>query len=410
MIRLIHGRYIGASVILFCLIFPNCTIGPNSDEKPTASPAEDWGGKVIPDNLVLCREDYTVKYENGTIRLSRDGGNTYQKSIFIDEKTLGHIHIFDNEALFFADHTKCYYSHDWETLHESTVLDINGEPFIPYAYHNFSVSMGSDTHRHIVDGLEMLVWGNYDYQYDTQYNNVNVWYTVDKCKTVKTAYAFRRAEEDDGSGNLYTRHVHSVNFNPADNTFWLQTGDYKRNGVDQRHVLKGTYDLQKDEWDWSLVGTGHEYKWTTSVFIGVYIYFAWDVSTGGVVRVPYHKAGNKEEHDLILATPNDCLMVIKSHNDELIAIQAPYGGTDDSRNLYYSPDRKNWHRIENNVPEDKSMIAFLADMSTDNWGRVRATPQVMSPHEVLPAVFIDDIVRAAGFPDAFRPLATGSRE
>ncbi len=397
--------YAAACILIFSLFFFISIIGcSKSDEKSANSTAYDRGGEVMPDNLVLCREDFTVKYKDGTISLSRDGGKTYNKSIFVDDKDLQGIHVFENGTLFFVDHTKCYYSHDWETLHESTVLDINGDPFVPYKYHNFSINMGGDTHRHIIDGQEILCWGNYDYQYDTQYKNVNVWYTVDKGETVKTAYKFRSTEADDGSGNLYTRHVHNVNFNPSDNTFWLQTGDFISNGVDQRHVLKGTYDLHEDEWNWSLVGTGHEFKWCNALFIGDYIYFSWDVSNGGVVRVPYDKANDISKHDLILATPNDCLAVIKSHKDEIIAVQAPYGGDDDSRNLYYSPDRKTWYRIENTIPEGYSMIAFLADMSTDNWGRVRATPQNMSPHKVLPAIFLDEIVREAGFPDAFKPI------
>lgn len=407
-------RYIFIGFTILSLLYLFNIISLDFTDKPTNADADHAGSgkilnekrgiEVMPDNLVLCRENFTIKYENGTISLSRDGGETYQDEIFIFYKELKHVHVFQNGSLFFADHTNCYYSHDWETFHVSTVLDIDGNLFTPYEYHNFSANMGGDTYRHIIEGQEILVWGNYDYQYDTQYNNVNVWYTVDKGETVKSAYKFRSTEEDDGSGNLYTRHVHNVNFNPYDQTFWLQTGDFLNNGVDQRHVLKGTYHLQNDKWNWNLVGTGYEFKWCNALFIGDDIYFSWDVSTGGVVKVPYYQAGDINKHNLIFATPNDCLTVIKSHENEIIVIQAPYGGDDDSRNLFYSPDRENWHKIENSIPEGYSMIAFLADMLPDNWGRVRATPQNMSPHKVLPAIFLDDIVREAGFPDAFKSL------
>ena len=404
------------AILLVALLLSCDQLTPNADDVPGApGPGDPSNGDppnghpdVAPDNLVLCREDFTVKYVDGVISLSRDGGVSYHRSIEVGDIDLLHVHVFEDESLFFADHGACYYSHDWEAFHESTVLDIDGEEFVPYTLHHFTMNMGADTYRQIVDGQEMLVWGNYCYQGYSEYESVNVWYTTDRGETVKTAYSFRPTEADDGSGRLYTRHVHNVNFNPSDNTFWLQTGDFIRNGVDQRHVLKGVYSFEDDRWEWELVGSGYEFKWTSVVFVGEDIYFAWDVPTGGVVRVPYHLAGDTDAHDLVLATENDCLAIIKSHDDEFIVIQAPYGGDDDARNLYYSPDRLNWHRIENLIPEDtpNNRIAFLPDLSTDNWGRVRATPQNMSPHHVHETVFLDEIVRSAGFPDAFRPVET----
>lgn len=416
--------YIVAVVFLFSLIYSINIIGLNYDEKSANSTPDfanatpddatitddDSIGEVIPDYLVLCKEDITVKYEDRTISLSRDGGRTYHKSIFVDDIDLQHLHVFDNGTLFFVDHTKCYYSHDWENLHESTVLDINGDPFIPYNYNNFSIMAGSDTHRHMIDGQEILCWGNYDSKYDTQYNNVNVWYTVDKGETVKSAYRFRATREDDGSGYLHTRHIHAVNFNPTDNSFWLQTGDGIIDGVDDRHVLKGTYDLEEDQWNWQLVGTGKQFKWGAAVFIGNYIYYAWDVSNGGVVRVPYDEAGNTEEHDLVCPTENDCLTVIKSHTGEIIAVQTIWGGNADPTTIYYTPDRETWYKIETNahpeVTEPEEAI-LLSDMSTDNWGRVRAGGVSFPSGVNLPAVFLDEFVRAE-FPDAFKPPRIGS--
>ncbi|NLB27142.1 MAG: carboxypeptidase regulatory-like domain-containing protein, partial [Bacteroidales bacterium] len=117
-------------------------------------------------NLLWYNQNIFCKFVNGVLSMSTDYGKTYTYSIDISEiageksdiKTLW---IFEDLELFFADLTRCFYSHDWKTWHESTVYDIDGNIFKPNPEdHNFS-RMSYHNNRPIIGDRELYIWGNY---------------------------------------------------------------------------------------------------------------------------------------------------------------------------------------------------------------------------------------------------------
>jgi hypothetical protein len=88
---------------------------------------------------------------------------------------------------------------------------------------------------------------------------------------VKIAYAFGQNPHfrDNGSpgggatgallGNpdnpVIARHLHSVAYNPVEHAFYACTGDGDRREGKECHWLRGTYDAQKDQWDWKVIVT-----------------------------------------------------------------------------------------------------------------------------------------------------------
>ncbi len=234
-------------------------------------------------NVIASSIDGMIVTKEGNIlKLSVDNGKTFTKSLDIEEVgVIKHIFLFKNGELLIGNHTKLYYSYDWVKLTESSVVGIDGEPYVPAPYENFS-TYSKDINRQIIDGKELLVWGNYSIQSGTQYENINVWYTTDKGKTVKSAFKYGvlvPLNNDDLP--LQGRHVHDVNFNPADNTFWVQSGD--EDTEENSHWLKGSYNIEDDTWTWKRIISGDYAKTASMVFKGDEVYWAWDVEGGGGV-------------------------------------------------------------------------------------------------------------------------------
>lgn len=136
----------------------------------------DYQGKPLKVDIVMQVEDDAdlsdvfwynqnifCKLVDGTLSMSLDHGRTYSHSIDLsavasdsgDTKTLW---IFEDHSLFFADLTRCFYSHDWKTYHESKVYDIEGKPFVPNPRdHNFS-RLAYHANRPIIGDREPDVW------------------------------------------------------------------------------------------------------------------------------------------------------------------------------------------------------------------------------------------------------------
>lgn len=371
-----------------------------------------------PSTLIASIDNYLINHANNRLYLSRDGGETYTETLDITNVgTIKYIHVFANGELLFCTHQKAYYSHDWVTYQESTVLDINGEAFVPTTYDNFT-SYKHNHNRQIVDGAEMLVWGNYTTTASTSYKNINVWHTVDKGKTIKSCYKFRANRSDINNPILFTRHVHNVNFNPKDDTFWLTTGDHETDGVLEQHLLKGKYNTQTNKWTWELMGSGRNYKLSNLVFYEDYVYWAWDVTPGGVIKCPYNDAAIKDvsQHELILTTDMDCIMVYIGERGDMLVLQIGYGlsaytGDKRPRYMYYSEDRVKFHKIEGRVPGqvDYDRAWYYSTWAPNATGKILSGVFALeysdlNDWDLKPSIFLDDMLRDAGFPDAFKPL------
>lgn len=350
--------------------------------------------------------DILVKYQYEHLYLSQDQGQSYGPGLSIhDLGTITFIHVFENGNLLICDEQQAYYSEDWQTLNESTVLDIDGNPLVPTEKDNFTLIASFD--RQIVDGVEIKAWGNYSTEPGVEYDNINVWYTADYGKTVKSTIKFGTS----GNGpisELETRHVHGVDFNAEDETFWLQTGDHD----DEPIVAKGIYDLEKDTWEWDLIGQGQDYKWSNVIFYEGYAYFNLDYSPdGGVMRAEYEDIGDVSKHKRLLTTPNDAVNMIMGERGDMVVTTTKWGGPDKARMLYYSPDRIHFYDIVGDRPagfsEDTTYGRVFGANSQGKilagvWDDTEASP--LSDWDGLPSVWLDEMVRNAGFPDAFKPL------
>jgi len=214
-------------------------------------------------------------FADGTIFLSEDNGRTWPHSIAFPEAN--HITfscILNNGNILFGTGSKLYLSTDnLKTYEPITMKDIDGSDYIPHTPQNadhpgwyFHTLTGINSWD--VNGVEMLVWGNYCNVLGGA-APVNIYYSTDNGHTVKLAYAFGQNPyfRDNGSagggatgtllGNadnpVLSRHLHSVAYNPTEDAFYACTGDGNRDGWYECHWLRGTYDAKKDAWSWKVI-------------------------------------------------------------------------------------------------------------------------------------------------------------
>lgn len=348
-------------------------------------------------DVLFTQGNTYVFYDGSTLYRSTDGGETIDATIAVGAiGKIKNIHVFTDGTLNVFGHTKAYYSDDWELLRESTVLDINGDPFVPSTYDNFTISRHNE-HIITVGGVEMYVFGNYCIS-DEYHTNKNVWYTIDKGHTYKSAYFF---------GLTSVRHIHNVYFYPVDNSFWITTGDSNA----ESKVIKGYYNPTNDTWNWSTLGEGYYYKWAGMAIYEDDVYYALDHTPGSVRKCSIIDVPTVANHTEILSnTPNDCInVIIDSETGEMVVGLSIYGGSADTcRRLYYSADRETFDYVTGAVPDyypysdtmyygmyginaDKKILSGLWSKNTEN----------LAEWDKVPSVWIDDIIRSA-FPNAFQ--------
>lgn len=359
-------------------------------------------------SIVYLKDDYMVAYRNSELLLSADGGATISRLLPIGEEVgvINQIHVFSDGSAMFCSNTKCYHSSDFLTYSESTILDMNDVPMVLTGTNNFS-AFNHDRNRQIVDGVEMLVWGNYTHSASSPNR---VWYTTDKGQTLKMMYEFNLEQTNAAT------HVHNVLFNAADNSFWIQTGDYHPPEIKPlSHFMKCQYNLVNDTWNIDTIGSSLPFKSTNMVFIDEYAYWTWDTTGGGVVRCRYDEIADVTKHEQLFQTNNDCLDLIVSDRGEFIVTQSYFGGNEDARYVWYSPDRVTFHKVLTNpdIPWGPT-TCYYGIRGPNREGKVMAgiansETGTLSTWNLTPSVFLDDLVRNAGFPDAFKSLMATNR-
>ncbi len=214
-------------------------------------------------------------FSDGKVLLSEDNGHTWPHSIaFPDARKIVFSCIMKNGNILFSAMAKLYLSTDnLKTYKQITVKNIDGTDYMPHApknpdrpgwyFHSLSGENTWDVH-----GKEMLVWGNYCNVIDGA-TPVNIYYSTDNGETVKIAYSFGQNpyNRDNGSGGggttgtrlgnpdnpVICRHVHCVAYNPVEDAFYACTGDHDKPEGHECHWLRGTYDADKDKWDWKVL-------------------------------------------------------------------------------------------------------------------------------------------------------------
>jgi hypothetical protein len=215
--------------------------------------------------------------EEKALVLSEDNGRTWPHRLaFPEARHITFSHILRNGNVLFATGPKLYLSTDnLKSYKPITVKDAKGADYHPHAprnpdnpgwyFHTLSGVVSWD-----IGGKEMLAWGNYCNVLGGA-TPVNIYYSTDNGQTVKIAYAFGQNPHfrDNGSpgggatgallGNpdnrVIARHLHCVAYNPVENAFYACTGDGDRREGRECHWLRGTYDSQKDQWDWKVIVT-----------------------------------------------------------------------------------------------------------------------------------------------------------
>lgn len=241
-------------------------------------------------NLITSWYDKYLAFNDRKLYLFQvKNGKIFMKSLDVpDIDRIEYAYIFKSGNIMFCDNQNAYYSHDnLFSYQKSELLDIDGKAYVPNKYGNF-FSLAVDGIQ-TIDGKEIRVWGNYS-NYGVwkpgkeRSEQLQVWYTIDEGKTIKSAYKFTHSEP-----KLLARHIHAVNMCPWDNSFWLQTGD----GLNECHWLQGKYDWDEDLWNWRLIASGDEmsyYKSTGFAFYDNYVFWAddsSDPSKHGIWKTPY---------------------------------------------------------------------------------------------------------------------------
>jgi hypothetical protein len=233
--------------------------------------------------------------------LSEDNGRTWPHSAaFREARNIVFSCILGNGNILFSALAKLYLSTDnLKSYKQITVKDTDGTDYIPHTpknpdrpgwyFHNLT---GVDTWN--VNGVEMLVWGNYCNVIGGA-SPVNIYYSTDSGETVKIAYSFGRNphNRDNGSGGgggsgtplgnadnpVICRHVHCVSYNPAEDAFYACTGDHDKPEGHECHWLRGTYDAKKDSWQWKVIvsdASNSRYKCGGISFVDGQVYWISD--------------------------------------------------------------------------------------------------------------------------------------
>lgn len=379
-------------------------IGENKEELPIHS-----------DNCIFTLGYTYVKRENDTFYLSVDGGESYTKNIGvpdIDGNTFGvlrNAYVFKNGTFVVFDHQHAYYTDDWVEWHQSTCLDISGQAYVPTQYDTFTVAHRPP--RTIIDGEEILVFGNYNITNESS-NRTVIWYSVDNGHTFKVAYEFNV------SGAAVARHIHGVYYCKHENNFWVTTGD---NAL-QSHLMKGVYDFSSDTWQFSVVATGANYKWACLAFYNDHFYYARDYTPGIVLEGKIGDESDVTKHYVILDDlPNDVigLFVGEQVGEMLVSISMYRTGTStspntanyDSKRMWYSANRRDFVEINGNRFSELNVngSSFFRFCGPNAEGKIlagfeksTAAGGVFVDNDSLPSVYLDNAVRNAGFDCNFK--------
>jgi len=248
------------------------------------------------------RDNKAFGFADGMIFLSEDNGRTWSHAIaFPDAANITFSYILKNGNIVFGAGSKLYLSVDnLKTYERITVKNADGSDYIPHTPRNpsrpgwyFHTLAGVNSWE--VNGVEMLVWGNYCNVIGGA-APVNIYYSTDGGRTVKIAYSFGQSPyyRDDGSegggttGTLLgdpnnpvlCRHIHCVAYNPDEGAFYACTGDFDRDPYECLW-LKGSYDFGTDKWDWRVLISAKQntrYKCGGINFVGGKAYWISDAN------------------------------------------------------------------------------------------------------------------------------------
>ncbi len=352
-------------------------------------------------------------FKEGKVFLSEDNGKTWPNSAeFADSENIMFSCILGNGNIVFATLTKIYLSTDnLKSYKEIIVKDRKGKGFVPHTpkdpakpgSHFYSLD---GIHTHMVEGKEIMIWGNYC---NVRHGAVpvNVFYSTDQGETIKMAYSFGRnsafQEKDadpadyvgDPGNKIVCRHIHSVTYNKAENAFYACSGDIDRkNGHGMEcHWLRGLYDRAADSWKWKVVvsaDANSRFKTGGLNFVDNKVYWVADANGPKTIRETYDRGvfrcapgdiPNKEEHEMIYPAKYE----IAGMTIEPPFIVIPkYGNADpaDCGILFSADLGKTWGHYDLKEFGDRSGVR-VNPRNSEGWFRMCLREKWMNRAEVL---------------------------
>lgn len=356
------------------------------------------------------RDNQAFAFGNGRIFFSEDNGKTWpHRAEFAEAENITFSCILKNGNILFATRERLFLSTDkLRTRRPVTVKTRDGGDYLPHPPKNpdqpgwYFHSLDGE-HTWDVNGVEMLVWGNYCNVLGGPVP-VNIYYSTDGGQTVKIAYSFGRnasfQQKGAGTGELLgdatnpliCRHVHCVAYNPDENAFYTCTGDIDRGHGKECHWLRGTYDAKGDAWDWKLlisVDSDSRHKSGGINFVGGRLY--WVADANGPKAGPEHDRGiftcapadlaNRKAHTLLFNPKFESANMIIQDGVMLASHCAP--ASTYATGFIYSPDMgKSWAQYDLKEFGPRSPVRFHKK-NADGWFRVDLRKGWIERGEVL---------------------------
>lgn len=357
------------------------------------------------------RDNKAFGFDETTIFLSEDNARTWPHSIaFADAKDVTFSCILKNGNIIFATGSKMYLSTDnLKTCQPIRVKDADGADYIPHTPANreqpgWYFHPLDGVHTWDVNGVEMLVWGNYCNVLGGA-SPVNIYYSADSGRTVKIAYAFGqnpyyRDNASPGGGSTGTllgdpenpvicRHIHCVAYNPAENAFYACTGDRDIDNKHECNWLRGTYDAKEDRWHWKVVvsdSLNTRYKSGGINFVDGKLYWIADANgpepyDRGIFRCDPADIANPEKHTMLFNPQYESANMIIQDGVILASHYAP--ASPYSTGFIISPDMgRTWAQYDLKEFGRRSPVRFHKKNS-EGWFRIDLRTGWIKRAEVL---------------------------
>lgn len=357
------------------------------------------------------RDNKAFGFRDGKIFLSEDNGKTWPYSAdFADTEHIDFSCILENGNIVFATRSKIYLStHNLSFYRELTVVDKDGSDYIPHTPQNpdaagwYFYSLDG-IHTFQVNGKEMLIWGNYC-NVRSEPVPANIYYSTDGGVTVKIAYSFgqnphfqyKDATPEDWLGDpdnpVICRHIHSVSYNPAEDAFYACSGDIDRGHGLECNWLRGTYDAEKDSWEWKVVvsaDANSRYKSSGINFVDGKLYWVADANGPKTIRETYDRGifrcdppdlADKSKHEMIYPAEWE-LAIMTIDGDTLLVPQYGNASPYQTGILISNDGGKTWGDYDLTEFGDRSGVR-VNRRNSEGWLRVGLRAKWLDRSEVL---------------------------
>lgn len=363
---------------------------------------------------VFSIDKHVVKQVGSTLLLSNDGGVTYIKSVDYGSRItkLRFIYVFENGNLMIGDHKLLWYSHDWVTFTQTEITDIDGNTFVPTLRTDNYTVWAHDGFYQYINGQNVLLWSNYNFQENpngatTAMRYAYNWFTDDYGKTVKCVFQYNVSIPNGWTSPLRARHGHGIYQHP-DRSYFIGTCGDEPTDTDSSWLR--ITPKPGGGFDFDVIGLGAVYKTNMIRFVGDSIYYSIDKTPGGVGVVKEAEMADVSKHRVLLSISNDTCGISMNNKGEIVTTHSKWVGTLPTNLIHYSNDfGLSWHALLIPPPlgSTNGNGVYARGCQPNILGKVLmgSSPNYASTFEInefKPSIWIDNYIRDAGFPNAFK--------